>query len=799
MGRIATGLGILAVAVACSGRGCRPGPIAKRFIHSTPARSSTKSAKVSALETELKQPLRVFHTQAIGDIRDHRWSDDERWLVVWSDSTVVAFDMQTQRVVFRYSMPFDRRVSGAGLSPDGRWIIMASNLFDVKVSTLELFAIGESTPKRSLTSAATCDEQCWQFDRNSQTLAWVGTTTTASKPTQRLHVDDIMGNRSRLEVDLPDVEDANIYGLELSASGRILVVQREGQVSIVDLATARARHYPAAGNLAFAMNGEALAWADKDSFVLWSPDRDDARPLSNPRCSPRNWPPRYSADIRFSDDAHTLATSGDTGVCLWDVATGRLRTVLQSWHQPQSDFRPSPGRWVHSDKGLIVGTSGGNELWDVEHRRPVKVGFTEWSRSGSLPLLLDVPDEYTKPMRLFSFDAQFKVRQIALQHDKCAYDRTGEHSPLIGFEHTAVMTCLPNPWIVDLTTGESRRVTMPSAWLASSPRGSRVAMTSQRSLVVADPDKPGSEHPLIGEVVSTALSGFDGQKLWMPESPEWQEFRWASLDISNGMPHVETGAVVPRCGKGNMYLVGAHFVWTQSDESPIELCDVATGRELANTAKVMHERIIAVNDDASIAVLGGPTGHDQLWFIKEMKTVDLDTHLYHPVFAGPRTLVGKSDDKVITLDLVTLDKSSGWDSSIIDDGSIAAANVASDLVVIEGRKPALRRLSDGKVIARLPVRQVSTAAFGPKPLLFASNGQRIWVWRLPSPKPVGELLLEPDGVLFVAADGKFESNRPRARWQESLACSVGQQQLPLQTCIDNLYEPGLIKRALAPN
>jgi len=118
-----------------------------------------------------------------------------------------------------------------------------------------------------------------------------------------------------------------------------------------------------------------------------------------------------------------------------------------------------------------------------------------------------------------------------------------------------------------------------------------------------------------------------------------------------------------------------------------------------------------------------------------MKTVVLDSQFYDAIFVGPRTLVGQLRDKVVILDVVTLEKSGGWVLSIIDDGSIATADVASDLVVIKGRKPALRRLSDGKVIARLPVRQVSTAAFGHQPLLFAGDDQRIWVWRLPSPEP----------------------------------------------------------------
>ena len=130
------------------------------------------------------------------------------------------------------------------------------------------------------------------------------------------------------------------------------------------------------------------------------------------------------------------------------------------------------------------------------------------------------------------------------------------------------------------------------------------------------------------------------------------------------------------------------------------------------------------------------------------------------------------------------------------DGSVIGADLASDLVVTTGTKPTLRRLGTGQVIAELPVPKLQTATFGPNSRLAASDGQRIWLWHLPSPKPLGELLLGKDGVLFIAADGRFETSDSVAHWKASLSCSVGPESLPVSMCIDSLYERGLMGRAL---
>jgi hypothetical protein len=253
-----------------------------------------------------------------------------------------------------------------------------------------------------------------------------------------------------------------------------------------------------------------------------------------------------------------------------------------------------------------------------------------------------------------------------------------------------------------------------------------------------------------------------------------------------------------RCANGNSYLVGAHFTWSRPDSGVFVLCDVSTGNELGRLEQQGFGKVTAVNDDATIALIGSPKSGARFWFVREKRTVDAGVDLYGSVFAGPHTLVGEVQGKVITVNPTNKETTSpGWEISAARGEFLLAADLASDLAVVSGTQPTLRRISDGKVIAKLPVRALHAATFGPNGELLASDYQRIWFWRPPSPEPVGELHIGPTGVLFIASNGKFEASDPVTNWQSSLSCHVGPETLPVATCIENLYERGLLQRLLA--
>jgi hypothetical protein len=793
MKRTITGLCVLALVGACRSESGSCGLRPKRSDKTTPARRP-KPPRVAALEAKYGSPLRVAHAYAIGSVLGIRWSDDERRLAVWSESTTLVFDMGTTSVLNRITVPPGHEIDGASLSADGRWVLVASHAADAPESTLELFAVGESSPKKRFAPGARATGACWQMGRDGRTVAWLQATRTGPKAASRLRVDTVDGDASRLALDLPvPEENQDVCRLELGKSGEVVVVRLGDRVSFVDVAAGHAEHYPALSDPTLADSGETAAWASAEGWLVRRLHQEHPVSLVDVRCAPRNWPALPATKALFSEDERTLATSGATGVCLWDVEAGRLRTVLSSQAQrSDGDMPRSPDAWVFAGKGLII---RGTELWDVDHRRLVKGGFAEWSDQGPEPLLLDLSEEADQPARLSSVDARFAVHEVA--HENCALNLYSERPNLLGLEHAAAIACQPNPWIVDLQTKQSRRIAQPSGTeLGRSPHGRFLTLQSEKrlGLVVGDPSRPGSEHSLLPELGAGRLTGYDAERLWLLDSPEWQQFQWATVDFTDPKNvRLERGSTRQRCANGDSYLNRGHFSWSRSASGSLVLCDVTTGREIGVLENPGRVKLMAVNSDASLAVVGDPRG--RFWFPREGKTVDLNATVFQPVFAAPRTVIGVSDGKVVTADPSKGVQAAGWELSV-SDGDLLAADLASDLVVVTGTKPTLRRLGTGHVLAELPVPRLQTAVFGPNSELAASDGQRIWLWHLPSPKPLGELLLGPKGVLYLASDGRFETSDPVAQWQASLFCSVGPETLPVATCVDSLYERGLMARSL---
>jgi WD40 repeat protein len=812
MRRCSIGLGVLAVAVACNNHAGFRGTLAKRVgkmaTHGACALHG-KSQAVRVLEAKHGQRLRVSHTQAIGDIRGHRWSEDDRLIAVWSEGTVVVFDAANDRELSRYSVRADMSIIDAGFSPDGRYAVVASHTEDKESRvTLEVFALDDWLRKRSFQAASGCFDACWQMSRDSRTIGWAEAVQAGAKPGLRLHVDTIANNSAPVTVALPDAESGEVRGVTWGKSGKILVVQSNTQFWLVELATGRTTQYPFVGELSLARDGEAVAWANKDGFELWTSNRGRPLALFDARCFPRASPKLAASKVLFSEDGRTLATSGERGACLWDTETGRLRTVLQRSGPPDGAGIPSsPETWFFADRGLVVD----GELWDVEHRRLVKRGLTEVSAEGPQVLLLHVPDEADNPVRLLRLDPKFELHEVARESLRdCSLDLTNGSPTLLSFADVAVVACDTKPWVVDLKTLASTHRTAPSqAKLFASPHSRYLTVMTRHGATVSDPSKQGIERPVIRQLSNVEIKGSDEGRLWMTNSPEWQKFNWASVDFTNTKaPRLAGGAVTQRCAEGDTYLSGSHFAWSKGDGKPIVLCDVTTGRELGRLDVEGSSKVMAVNAEGSLAVVSAmtkPIGDavvmwkiaSKFWFVGENRTVDIDVELNGPVFAGPHTVVGHSSDSVVMVDVSTGAKSEGWRLGL-NEGSIIAADVASHLVVVGSNDPRLRNLENGNVIARLPMRSLHSAAFGPNSLLVASDYQRIWVWRLPSPEPVGELLVDSGGLLFIASDGRFETTTPVANWKASLACAVSSQKLPLKACVEALYQPALMARAFAP-
>ena len=736
-----------------------------------------------------KGSLRLSFAPAVAQVREHRWSQDDRLLAVWSEHAFVIFDVPGNRELFTNETENHAFIDNAEFSPDGRWFAVASHLREeTGPTTLRLFSVERKVVARTL---STVSAWSWQIGRDSRTWAWLE-PGMAEAAGMRLHVDPLVDGAAARQFDLANANNQQFWRLEWSRSGRVFVLSGGDDLWVIDGDAGRVHRYDSWSDPVLARHGDGVAWADKGGFYLWSPQRDLPLKLSDARCTPPSTQELPGSRFVFSDDERTLASSGAASVCLWDTNSGSLKAILRQ-PGPQA---PSPVAWFNSDRGLLVDSV----LWDVEHERRVGGGFAEVRAQGSQVVALQVPDEPEQFVRLQSFDAQFAVHDaVTVLRKDCSLDLTGGPPLLVTVGDGVVITCGKQPMFVNLNTNTTSRRSIPGdAKLTASSTGRYMTIVTKERIAIAEPSKVTPEQQVL-QHEAMAVSGFDDGRLWMVNSPEWQKFDWASLEFSKKRPpQLARGTVTQPCGKRDRYNVGSHFIWSSLTEEGkgVVLCDASSGRQLGALDIEGTNYVSAVNADGSLAVVTSKrTGVSRFWFVAEQRTTEMGSRLYEVQFSGPHTIVGNGESGIVSLDALTGVQSGGWTAEKKE--LILAADAESQRLLVSGKGATLYNLETGTVIARWPTRDLRSAAFGPKALLVAADEQRIWVWQLPATEPAGELLVDTAGVVFLHANGKFETTLPTTNLGALLTCGSGLKRLPLHRCTRVLGEPGLLAQVFA--
>jgi WD40 repeat protein len=785
MPRFPSWLALLAVMAGCNQRSC------DRFPNPWRASGARPVASGDGLGEKHNAPLRLSFNPMMGPIRNHRWSEDDRLLVVWSDHTFIVFDVASERKLLTHEIESPEFVDNVEFSPDGRWIaVVSQRRGQVVPVTLRIF----TAAGKAVRTVSTVPFESWKIARNGRALAWLEEGKNHEKG-MRLHVDSLEGSEASRQFELPDTNSRQLWKLEWSASGRVLVVSTSGQTWIVDGNTARVEHYDSWTEPVLASQGDLVAWAEKDGFRLWSPEGERPLTLIDKRCMSHSWPHFSTSKFLFSSDELTLASSGSTGACLWETRTGRLKTVLRQFLPPDAGGPVIPVVWFNADRGLQVDSA----LWDVEHRRPIGRGFAEVMVEGSDVFALQELSQPNASVRLQTLDSQFALHEVAtVSLNDCDLDLMCGHS-LLAAGDGVFIKCYKKPLFVDLKAHDTyRRSIPPGVDLTASPLRRLLTLESREQIAIAQPSKEAPAHVLV-QHEPVVVNGFDDDRMWMSNSPEWQIFNWVSLEFGKqGEPQLARGTATQPCGKGDQYLVGSHFLAAQGTEGGhgLVLCDLRSGRELGALNLKGRDVVAAVNVDGSLAVVHSEeTGASFFWFVGEHRTTKIQGALRDVRFAGPHTIVALTDSLMVTLDALSGARSEK--RNVDAKGRLLAADVDSQRALLADNGATLYNLASGDVIAQWPELQLVSAAFGPSGLLAASDESRIRVWQLPSTEPVGELLVDSTGYLFMHANGKFETTLPVASLSAMLSCNSGEQKLALERCLAALREPGLLDRVFA--
>lgn len=112
-------------------------------------------------------------------------------------------------------------------------------------------------------------------------------------------------------------------------------------------------------SLAFSPDGNTLVTASSGNGLVKTWDAHTGRPQAD-----LNAGGRAAAPV-FSPDGRTLAVSTGSGVQLWDLTTGRVRSTLPTRSPSAVAFSPD-------GRTLAIGTGGSAELWKVELPDPAR-------------------------------------------------------------------------------------------------------------------------------------------------------------------------------------------------------------------------------------------------------------------------------------------------------------------------------------------------------------------------------------------------------------------------------------------
>ncbi len=206
------------------------------------------------------------------------------------------------------------------------------------------------------------------FFPNGKTLASAG---WAGDGTVKLW-EAATGKERRL---VGDNRDGGIAFLAVSPNGKLLAWGNGGKIHLHDVTKdreARLVYIPfAIDSSAFSPDGRILASANGGGTVrLWEVASGKPR-LDLPA---EQTTATGSQAVAFAPDGRTLATAGDK-VCLWDLASGKLKATLGAAGEPAFCIAFSP-----NGCRLAAGTYKALHLWEVATGKEVR-RWDQWARS----------------------------------------------------------------------------------------------------------------------------------------------------------------------------------------------------------------------------------------------------------------------------------------------------------------------------------------------------------------------------------------------------------------------------------
>jgi WD40 repeat protein len=332
--------------------------------------SGSTDRSISVVDVENGQPIYEPLLVHMGWVTDLAFSPDGKTLASCSkDGTIILWDMIEEKKNSKPPLGENGQLISTAISPDGKYLAVGYEDGNIIVQdaasgqTIGKMLLGHNTSVLKLA-----------FSPDGKTLA------SLAGDGKIMLWETASGQPIFGPYDGPKIESIDMYGksLTFSPDGKTLVsadCQIYGNIFMWDVNSGQLNGGPLQNQMenrttsqAFSPNGKTMASAGEFGIILW--DVASRLPISeNLTGTPLSASPGWISSIAFSPDGKTLASGNENGsILLWDVAS------QQPISEPTRSILNAIAHLVYSPDGKIIVVTymdGSLILWDVTSRQPL--------------------------------------------------------------------------------------------------------------------------------------------------------------------------------------------------------------------------------------------------------------------------------------------------------------------------------------------------------------------------------------------------------------------------------------------